>query len=214
MKFIETKLKGVYIIEVEKFEDDRGFFARTFCRREFEAHGLNPDIAQCNVSFNKKRGTLRGMHYQIAPYQEAKLVTCLRGSLYDVIIDLRPDSLTYRQWFAVVLSAPWNVISKRSAASIVHFTSDISWLTAHSLHDATHGSQLTAHYRMVYIPEGFAHGFVTLMDNTEVFYQMSEFYMPEYARGIRWNDPVFEITWPFDIAVISEKDMRYPDFLS
>ncbi|MDQ7788253.1 MAG: dTDP-4-dehydrorhamnose 3,5-epimerase [Thermodesulfovibrionales bacterium] len=182
MNFTETQLKGVYIIELEKFEDDRGFFARTFCRREFESHGLNPNVVQCNISYNKKKGTLRGMHYQAGPYKEAKLVSCIRGAIYDVLIDLRSDSPTYRQWLSVELTARC--------------------------------SPLAAHYKMLYISEGFAHGFLTLMDDTEVFYQMSEFYIPEYARGIRWNDPLFHITWPIDVAVISEKDKTFPDFIS
>lgn len=180
MKFIKTKLMGVHIIELLKFEDDRGFFARSFCRREFESHGLNPDVVQCNISYNKKKGTLRGMHYQTAPYIEAKLVSCIRGAIYDVIIDIRPDSSTYRQWLSVELAAQC--------------------------------SRLNAHYRMLYIPEGCAHGFLTLENDTEVFYQMSEFYMPEYARGIRWNDPAFGITWPMDVSVISEKDKKIPNF--
>lgn len=186
MIFTETRLKGAYIIELERLQDDRGFFARTFCRREFESYGLNPNVVQCNISSNLKKGTLRGMHYQAAPYEEAKLVSCMKGAIYDVIIDIRPDSPTYRQWVAVTLD---------------------------ELNSSTHSLINSSTYKLLYIPEGFAHGFVTLMDNTEVFYQMSEFYMPEYARGIRWNDPVFEITWPFDIAAISDKDMRYPDFL-
>ena len=175
MIFTETRLKGAYIIEPEKFEDERGFFARTFCRREFESHGLNPNVVQCNISYNKKKGTLRGMHYQIAPFEEAKLVRCTKGAIYDVIIDLRPTSSTYCQWISEEL------------------TED--------------------NYRMLYVPEGFAHGFLTLSEDAEVFYQMSEFYMPEYARGIRWNDPSFNISWPIDVAVISEKDKTLPDFI-
>lgn len=175
MIFKETKLRGAYVIELEPLEDGRGFFARSFCQKEFEKHGLNPRIVQCNISFNKKKGTLRGMHYQIAPYQEAKLVHCLKGALYDVIIDLRPDSPTYCQWVAMELHA---------------------------------GS-----YKMLYIPEGFAHGFQTLEDDTIVFYQMSEFHQAEYARGVRWNDPLFEIKWPWvEKRVISEKDLSYPFF--
>ena len=184
MLFIETRLKGAYIIEPERLEDERGFFARTFCRKEFESHGLNPNFVQCNISYNKKKGTLRGMHYQAAPYEEAKLVRCTKGGIYDVIIDLRPDSPTYCQWIAVELTA----------------------------HSSAYSAQLTADFKMLYIPEGFAHGFMTLTDNTEVFYQMSEFHMPEYARGVRWNDPAFGIHWPKDVTVISEKDKRYDDF--
>jgi dTDP-4-dehydrorhamnose 3,5-epimerase len=187
MIFTETKLKGALIIELQKLEDDRGFFARSWCQREFEAHGLNPRLVQCNVSFNLKKGTLRGMHYQAAPYEEAKLVRCVRGSIYDVIIDIRPDSATYCQWIAVELAAP---CSQSTVCC----------------------SQLTAHYRMLYVPEGFAHGFLTLEDNTEVFYQMSQFFAPEQSRGIRWNDQTFGIEWPLEVKVISDRDRSYPDF--
>lgn len=153
MLFTPTKLKGAFLIELEKLEDERGFFARSWCRQEFEAHGLNPRLAQCNISFNTKKGTLRGMHYQAKPFEEAKLVRCTSGSIYDVIVDLRSDSPTCFQWIGVELAAPC--------------------------------LKLTAPYRMLYVPEGFAHGFLTLEDNTEIFYQMSEFYAPEVARGIR-----------------------------
>lgn len=174
MIFIETKLKGAYIIEIERLEDERGFFARCFCKNEFRQHGLNDNLAQCNISFNRKKATLRGMHLQIAPRQEAKLVRCTMGAIYDVIIDLRQDSPTFK----------------------MHI-----------------GATLTAENRkMLFIPEGFAHGFMTLADNTEVFYQMSEFYAPECARGYRWNDPAFGIEWPTGVNVISERDSNYPDF--
>jgi len=176
MIFKEARLKGAYITEIEPLEDERGFFARTFDQKEFEERGLNPCIVQCNVSYNKKRGTVRGMHYQIAPYQEAKLVCCTKGAIYDVALDLRLDSPTLKQWIAVELTAE--------------------------------------NRRMLYIPEGFAHGFQTLEDNTEVFYQMSEFYHPESAKGVRWNDPAFGIVWPDDIRVISDKDRQYTDFIS
>jgi dTDP-4-dehydrorhamnose 3,5-epimerase len=176
MVFAETKLKGVFTIEPELQEDERGFFGRTFDQKEFEARGLNPRVVQCNISFNKKKGTLRGMHYQIAPYQEAKLVWCTKGAIYDVIIDLRKASPTLRQWVALKLTAE--------------------------------------NRRMLYIPEGFAHGFQTIDDNTEVFYQMSEFYHPGSSRGVRWNDPAFGIVWPDDIRVISDRDRQYPDFIS
>jgi dTDP-4-dehydrorhamnose 3,5-epimerase len=173
--FTETKLKGAYIIEPECLDDERGFFARTFCRKEFEKHGLNPSVAQCNISYNRKKGTLRGMHYQVSPYGEAKLVTCFAGSIYDVIIDLRPDSTTYCDWLATELSA--------------------------------HGRR-----NMLYIPEGFAHGFQTLEDNSEVFYQMSQFYVPGSAKGVRWNDPAFAIRWPECPPILSDRDKSYPDF--
>jgi dTDP-4-dehydrorhamnose 3,5-epimerase len=174
MIFQETGLKGAFVITLEPLTDERGFFARTWCQREFEAHGLNPRLVQCNVSFNHQRGTVRGMHYQAKPYEEAKLVRCTRGAIYDVIIDLRRDSATYKHWLAVELT------------------------------DRNH--------LMLYIPEGLAHGFQTLEDNTEVLYQMSEFYRPEAARGIRWNDGGFGIAWPLDISLISQKDATYPDY--
>lgn len=174
MIFGETKLKGAYIIEPERLEDARGFFARTWCQHEFESHGLSQRLVQCSVSFNNKRGTLRGMHYQAAPYEEVKLVRCTMGAIYDVIIDLRPVSPTFKQHVAVTLTAE--------------------------------------NRTMLYIPEGFAHGFQTLEDDTEVFYQMSEFYAPAYARGVRWNDPAFSIQWPEDRRIILERDQNYPDF--
>lgn len=174
MIFTETKLKGVFIIEPERLEDERGFFARTFCQEEFAAHGLNPRVVQCNISFNKKGGTLRGMHYQIAPYEEAKLIRCTRGAIYDAIINLRPESSTFKQWIAVELTAD--------------------------------------NRRMLYIPEGFAHGFQTLEDNTEVFYQMSEFYHPECARGVRWDDPEFGIEWPLLHPILSDSDCSFNNF--
>lgn len=181
MIFKETELKGVSIIELEPIEDDRGFFARSFCQKDFRRHGINMAIVQSNISYNKEKGTLRGMHYQSAPHEEAKLVSCMRGAIYDVIIDIRRNSSTYCRWVAVELSAT--------------------------------SPQLAASHRMIYIPEGLAHGFLTLMDNTEVFYQMSEFHAPEYARGIRWNDPAFKIQWPADVQVISGKDRNYPNFI-
>ena len=174
MIFAETKLKGAFIIQPEKLEDERGFFARTWCKREFIAHGLNPNLAQCNISFNIKKGTLRGMHHQVAPREEVKLVRCTAGAIYDVIIDLRPDSKTYMQWIAVELTSE--------------------------------------NRKMIYVPEDFAHGFQTLTDNTEVFYQMSEFYVPESARGVRWNDLRFNIVWPDDERQISIRDQNFEDF--
>ena len=176
MIFTETKLPGAYVIEVEKREDQRGFFGRTFCREEFEAHGLNSQVVQCNTSFNKRKGTLRGMHFQAVPFAEAKLVRCTSGSIYDVIIDLRPASGTFKRHFAVELSA--------------------------------------ANQRMLYIPENMAHGFQTLEDDTEVFYQMSQMFSAEHARGVRWNDPAFGIEWPADERIITERDRNYPDFVA
>lgn len=174
MNFLETKLPGVFEIELEQLRDDRGFFARTWCQEEFKSHGLNPNLAQCNISFNKRRGTLRGMHFQAPPYAEAKLVRCTRGSMYDVAVDLRPQSPTFKDWTAVVLT--------------------------------------DENRRMLYVPEGCAHGFLTLKDETEVLYQISEFYNPESARGVRWDDPAFQIVWPEDVRVISERDRRYVNF--
>jgi dTDP-4-dehydrorhamnose 3,5-epimerase len=159
---------------MEKHADHRGFFARTFCEREFECHGLNPRYVQCSVSFNLCAGTLRGMHFQVAPFEEAKLVRCSRGSIYDVIIDLRPESPTFKQHFGLELSAE--------------------------------------NGKMLYVPEGFAHGFQTLEDNTEIFYQISQFYSPEHARGVRWNDPSFGIKWPAAERTILERDQSYADF--
>ncbi|MFC2050905.1 dTDP-4-dehydrorhamnose 3,5-epimerase [Chloroflexota bacterium] len=175
MVFKETKLKGAYIIEIEPAEDERGFFARSCCQKEFEQHGLDFCIVQCNLSYNKKRGTLRGMHYQAAPYEEAKLVRCSMGAVYDVMIDLRPESSTFKQWVAEELTAQ--------------------------------------NCKMLYIPEGFAHGFLTLEDNTTVFYQVSEFYHSECERGVRWDDPVFGIEWPSKNYIISAKDRQFPDFI-
>jgi dTDP-4-dehydrorhamnose 3,5-epimerase len=194
MLFKETKLKDAYIIELELIEDNRGFFARSFCREEFRLQGINMNIVQCNISYNKKKGTLRGMHYQAAPYEEAKLVSCIKGAIYDVIIDIRPDSATYCQWIAVELTA------------------HRSQLTAYRLPLTAYCSQLPSHHGMLYIPKGFAHGFITLSDQTEVFYQISEFYSPDHARGVRWNDPAFGIRWPEEVQLISERDNKYPDF--
>jgi dTDP-4-dehydrorhamnose 3,5-epimerase len=215
MIFKETELKGAYIIELEPIEDERGFFARSFCQKEFELHGITMNVAQCNISYNKMKGTLRGMHYQAAPYKEAKIVSCIRGSIYDVIIDLRSDSPTYCQWIAVELSA---VSSEQLAASSEpsavssQDSAPGSQPSDHRSSPSAHRSPLTAHYKMLYVPQGFAHGFLTLADNTEVFYHMAEFYAPGYGRGIRWDDPVFGIKWPEEINVISDQDKGYPDF--
>ncbi len=154
--------------------DERGFFARSWCREEFEAHGLNPLLLQCNISVSNRKGTLRGVHYQVAPYSETKLVRCTRGAIYDVVVDMRPKSPTFKEWVAIVLTA-----DKRN---------------------------------MAYVPDGCAHGFLTLEDETEVFYQMSEFYNAESARGVRWDDPAFRIEWPAKVEVISERDRNYPNF--
>ena len=158
MIFQETKLAGVFEVDLELRTDERGFFARSWCRREFEEHGLNPSLAQCSVSFNKRKGTLRGMHFQAAPSPEVKLVRCTMGAIYDVVIDLRPQSPTFKKWIGIVLT-PQN-------------------------------------RHMIYVPEGCAHGFMTLQDESEIFYQISEFFAPELARGVRWDDPAFGVSWP------------------
>lgn len=176
MRFIASGLPGAYVIEPDLISDARGFFARTYCRDEFESKGLNPNLAQCNVSYNTRRGTLRGMHYQVSPHPEAKLVRCTHGAMFDVVVDLRPDSATFRKWFGVELTS--------------------------------------VNRKAVYVPEGFAHGFLTLTDDTEVLYHMSEFFHAECASGIRWDDPVFSIQWPGDVKVISERDRNYRDFAS
>jgi dTDP-4-dehydrorhamnose 3,5-epimerase len=173
MTFNETKLRGVYEIEVERKSDERGFFARCWCEKEFREQGLVTTLAQCSVSFNPRKGTLRGMHYQAEPHAEVKIVRCTMGALYDVVVDLRPDSPTFRQWIGVSLTA-----------------------------DNRH---------MVYIPKGCGHGFLTLENNTEVLYQISEFYHPELSRGVRWNDPALGIEWPGGVEVISDRDRSYPD---
>jgi dTDP-4-dehydrorhamnose 3,5-epimerase len=174
MIFLQTKLPGVFEVHLEPTPDERGFFARTWCQNDFHSHELNSRIAQCSISLNRRKGTLRGMHYQAAPHQETKLVRCTNGALYDVVIDLRPDSPEFKQWIAVTLTA--------------------------------------ADRNMVYVPDGCAHGFLTLEDETEVFYQISEFYHPASARGVRWNDPAFGVAWPGEVAVISERDRTHPDF--
>jgi len=158
MTFHEAKLPGVFEIHLDPKADERGFFARAWCQKEFETQGLNARMVQCNVSFNPRRGTLRGIHYQAAPFAESKLVRCTKGSIYDVVVDLRADLPIYRDWIGVVLTA-----EKRN---------------------------------MVYVPEGCGHGFLTLEDDTEVFYQMSQFYSAQFARGVRWDVPAFRIAWP------------------
>jgi dTDP-4-dehydrorhamnose 3,5-epimerase len=176
MTFHETGLIGALLVELERRVDDRGFFARSWCQHEFADHGLNPRLMQCNISFNEKRGTLRGMHYQVAPYEEAKLVRCTLGAIFDVIVDLRRSSSTFGKHYGVRLDFE--------------------------------------NRRMLFVPEGFAHGFQTLCDSTEVFYQMSEIYMPQAAgTGIRWNDPAFGIEWPIAAPILSERDRTYPDFV-
>lgn len=176
MKFTPLSLHGAYLIEPEPIHDDRGFFARTWCAEDFRSHSLNPKIVQCSISHNRRRGTLRGMHYQAKPHTEAKLVRCTAGGIYDVILDLEQGSATYRQWLAIELTA--------------------------------------ANHKMLYIPEGFAHGFQTLADESEVFYQISEPYVTECARGVRWNDPAFRIEWPIPDLILSDRDRNFPNYES
>lgn len=171
MKFTETSLQGAFIVELEERHDARGFFARTFCAREFEEHGLKPAVAQCNMAYNYKKGTLRGMHYQVAPATEAKLVRCTRGTVYDVIVDLRPNSPTYLQHIGVELSGD--------------------------------------NHRALYVPELFAHGYLTLTDDVEMFYQVSEFYTPGTEQGLRYDDPALKIELPIAVEIISEKDAAW-----
>jgi dTDP-4-dehydrorhamnose 3,5-epimerase len=175
MKFHKAKIAGVFEVCLEPRTDDRGFFARAWCQKEFEARGLNSKVVQCNISRNARKGTLRGMHYQAHPFSETKVVRCTRGAVYDVVLDLRPKSKTFKQWVSVVLTEESG--------------------------------------NMVYIPDGCAHGFLSLKDGSDVFYQMSEFYNPEAARGVRWDDDAFGIVWPEKVEVISERDRTYPDFI-
>lgn len=173
MIFVETKLKGAFIIKPQKTEDERGSFSRTFCKKEFAEHDLNASIVQCNISSNRKKGTFRGMHFQGPPFEEEKIVSCIQGSLIDYIVDLRSDSPTFKQWIGVELSAK--------------------------------------NRYMLYVPKSFAHGFFTLSDDTQIFYQMTEYHHPEFAFGFRYNDPAFDIELPFEITSISEKDKSFPD---
>jgi dTDP-4-dehydrorhamnose 3,5-epimerase len=174
MRFQETKLKGAFHIDPELHEDERGFFGRVFCVEEFQTYGLETRLVQCSISFNRQKGTLRGMHFQAPPFEETRLVRCTMGMVYDVMLDLRPGSSTFKQWQGIELSAD--------------------------------------NRRMVFIPRGFAHGFLTLTDNTEIFYQMSEYYHAEAAQGVRWDDPAFNIQWPLPISLISDKDLSYKNF--
>ncbi len=172
MRFIPTELEGAFVIELELIEDDRGFFARSWCAAEFESRKLDSRLVQCNVSFNRTRGTLRGMHYQKPPHEEVKLVRCTSGAIYDVIVDIRTDSPTCRKWVGVELTAD--------------------------------------NHRMLYVPRGFAHGFQTLTDDSEVFYQMSEAYHPASASGFRYDDPTVNVDWPVACAIVSDKDQALP----
>ena len=175
MIFTETELSGSYIIEPEKIEDSRGFFSRIWDKKLFEERGLDSKILQSSISFNKKRGTLRGMHYQIQPYEESKLVRCTKGRIFDVIVDMRKNSQTFKNWISIELSE--------------------------------------SNYKMLYIPKGFAHGFQTLVDNSEVRYDITQIFSPEHSRGLKWNDSEFKIKWPLDISIVSKKDAEYEPFL-
>jgi len=174
MIFQESKVAGAFEINIDPRFDERGFFARSWCQQEFDQQGLNSHLVQCNISYNPRKHTMRGMHYQVEPFAEAKVVRCVKGAIYDVVIDLRPESSTFRQWTGLTLTA--------------------------------------ANRQMLYIPEGCAHGFLTLEDQTEVLYQMSEFYHADSARGVRWDDPAFCIQWPATPELMSERDRTYPDF--
>jgi len=176
VKFTPTPIPGAFVVELQPVADERGFFARSWCAEEFAAHGLNARLVQCNVSFNKRRGTLRGLHYQVKPHEEAKLIRCTAGAVFDVLVDMRPASPAFRRWFAAELSG--------------------------------------ANRRMLYCPEGVAHGFQTLTDDAELSYQMSESYNSTSERGVRWNDPAFGIVWPIDKPTLSPRDSVYPDFLA
>jgi dTDP-4-dehydrorhamnose 3,5-epimerase len=174
VKFTETFLPGAYVVEREPIQDERGHFSRLWCREEFRTHGLNAAVEQISITFNRKQGTLRGMHYQASPHEEVKVVRCTRGAIYDVLLDLRTDSPTFCRWFAVELAPDDG--------------------------------------KMVYVPAGFAHGYQTLADHSEVFYQISEAYRPDLARGVRWNDPAFRIEWPISDPILSARDCNFPDF--
>lgn len=174
MIFTKTNLDGVLVLELERREDERGFFARAWCKEEFAAHGLNTQWVQANVGFTKKAGTVRGLHYQLAPYGEAKLLFCPKGAVFDVAVDVRPSSPTFKQWMGVELSED--------------------------------------NHKLFYVPEGFAHGYQALADNTELFYMVSQFYTAGYERGARWDDPAFRIEWPANVTIVSEKDKAWPDF--
>jgi dTDP-4-dehydrorhamnose 3,5-epimerase len=174
MKIIETDFSGLFTIDIEPVFDERGMFARCWCKNELTQFGLVADLDQCGISFSKTAGTLRGMHFQATPHEETKIIRCTMGSIYDVVVDLRAESETYKKWFGLVLSAE--------------------------------------NHRLLYVPRGFAHGLMTLEPNTEVLYQISEFYVPDLARGVRYDDPAFDIKWPIEPTVISQRDTNYPDF--
>lgn len=174
MEFTETEIKGAFVVRLKKIEDHRGYFARGWCQDEFAKHGLNPNVLQLNTGYSHRKGTLRGMHYQSAPHAEAKFIRCTRGAIYDVIIDLRPDSPTHGKWF---------------------------------------GAELTAdNGTMLYAPEGLAHGYQTLTDGAEMYYMTTAVFASGAAKGVRYNDPAFDIQWPLPVSVISEPDQKWPDY--
>lgn len=173
MIFTETELKGAFIIEIEKLEDERGFFARSWDSKEFKKRGMEPNLVQCNISFNNKKGILRGMHYQKEPFEEIKLVRCTKGRIFDVIVDIRKDSLSKNKWFGIELTE--------------------------------------SNHKMMYIPKGFAHGFQVLEDNSEVFYQMSQEFEPNYSTGKRWNSSLFNISWPIQPPILSKQDTSWDE---
>ena len=174
MKFIKTKLDGGFVIELEKSDDERGFFSNIWDKKKFQENNLDVNLSECNIAFTKKKGTIRGLHYQIPPYEGAKLVMCAKGRIWDVTVDLRPTSKTYKQWTSIEMSPDNNKLS--------------------------------------YIPEGCAHGYQTLEDNTEVFYLMSQIYNLDYERGIKYSDPTFEISFPHNVTAISKKDASWKPF--
>ena len=174
MKYNSTDIDGLYYVDIDRLKDERGFFGRAFCRQEFEEIGLDSEVCQANISYNESAGTLRGMHYQKSPYQESKFIRCIRGSIYDVVIDLRKNSPTYCHSFGIELND-----ENRTA---------------------------------LFVPEDFAHGFVTLTDDTEVIYMVSQSYVPNAEEGIRWDDPFFAIDWPINPSLVSSKDAQWPDF--
>ena len=172
MKFQPTEVAGAFLIEPERHEDDRGFFARTYCVDELAQHGLDPKVVQRSISYNRKRGTLRGMHFQTAPHEENKIVSCIRGEIFDVVLDVRPASPSYRRWVGATLTAD--------------------------------------NHKLLFVPKGCAHGFITLTDDAVVHYEISEFHHPESARGVRYDDPAFAISWPLAPAVVHPRDLAYP----
>tara|TARA_B110000003_G_C16614884_1_gene520928 strand:- start:410 stop:940 length:531 start_codon:yes stop_codon:yes gene_type:complete len=174
MKFNSTDIDGLYYVDIDRLEDERGFFGRAFCSQEFEKINLDSEVCQANISYNHSAGTLRGMHYQKSPYQESKFIRCIKGSIYDVVIDLRKNSPTYCHWFGIELN------DKNRTA--------------------------------LFVPKDFAHGFVTLADDTEVIYLVSQSYVPNAEKGIRWDDPFFAIDWPISPSLVSSKDAQWPDF--